>query len=142
MDIGAWLRSLELQQYEQAFRDNAIDAETLPDLTEADLEKLGVLLGHRKRMLRAIALLATEEPQMTAPALDSAAERRQLTVMFCDLEGSTPLSARLDPEDLRGIIGAYHRCVTEIVEGFGGVCRPLHGRWRAGLFRLSAGARG
>ena len=122
MDIAAWLRSLGMQQYEQAFRDNAIDAAVLSELTADDLRDLGVnLVGHRRRLLAAISALQSDAlpaPEATAPS--AGAERRQLTVMFCDLVGSTELSARLDPEDLRGIIGAYHRCVTEIVEGFGG----------------------
>jgi class 3 adenylate cyclase/predicted ATPase len=122
VEIGVWLSSLGLERYEPAFRDNAIDAEVLPELTEADLEKLGVLLGHRKRMLRAIAELGTA-PVRATPAPERAAdpaERRQLTVMFCDLVGSTELSSRLDPEDLREVIGAYHRAVAEIVTGFDG----------------------
>src|SRR5215467_1861702 len=125
MDVGGWLRSLGLGQYEALFRANEIDADILPELTEADFEKLGVPLGHRKRLLRAISGLATAETSAapfasTGATPHDAAERRQLTVMFCDLVGSTALSARLDPEDLRRIIGAYHRGVTEIVEGFGG----------------------
>jgi class 3 adenylate cyclase len=125
MDVGDWLRSLGLGRYEAVFRASEIDADILPELTEVDLEKLGVPLGHRKRLLRAISGLTAAETS-AAPSASTgsrpqdAAERRQLTVMFCDLVGSTPLSARLDPEDLRGIIGAYHRCVTESVEGFGG----------------------
>jgi predicted ATPase/class 3 adenylate cyclase len=125
MDVGGWLRSLGLGQYEALFRASDIDSDILPELTEVDLEKLGVSLGHRKRLLRAISGLAAAET-LVAPSASTgakphdAAERRQLTVMFCDLVGSTPLSARLDPEDLRGIIGAYHRCVAEIVESFGG----------------------
>jgi class 3 adenylate cyclase/predicted ATPase len=125
MDVGGWLRSLGLGQYEALFRASEIDADILSELTDVDLEKLGVPLGHRKRLLRAISgLTAVEtsaEPSASTGAKpEPAAERRQLTVMFCDLVGSTALSARLDPEDLRGIIGAYHRGVTEIVEGFGG----------------------
>src|SRR6516225_8605637 len=125
MDVEGWLRSLGLGQYEALFRASDIDADILPELTDADLRELGVPLGHRKRLLRAISGLAAAETS-AAPAastgarLQDAAERRQLTVMFCDLVGSTPMSARLDPEDLRGVIGAYHRCVTETVEGFGG----------------------
>jgi class 3 adenylate cyclase/predicted ATPase len=121
VDIAAWLRGLELERYEAAFRANEIDASVLPRLTAEDLTDLGVtLVGHRRRLLDAIAAL-TPEPAVVADApVRGDAERRQLTVMFCDLVGSTPLSARLDPEDLRGIIGAYHRCVTEVVEGFGG----------------------
>jgi class 3 adenylate cyclase len=125
MDVGGWLRNLGLGQYEALFRASDIDADILPELTEVDLEKLGVSLGHRKRLLRAISALAAAETS-AAPASSTGvtpqddAERRQLTIMFCDLVGSTPLSTRFDPEDLRGIIGAYHRCVTQIVAGFGG----------------------
>jgi class 3 adenylate cyclase len=145
MDVGGWLRSLGLGQYEALFRASEIDADILPELTEADLEKLGVSLGHRKRLLRAISGLTAAEtlPAPSVPAgarPHDAAERRQLTVMFCDLVGSTALSARLDPEDLRGIIGAYHRSVTEIVEGFGGFVARYMGDGVLGLFRLSAGA--
>jgi len=129
MDIGGWLRGLGLDRYEQAFRENEINLRVLPALTADDLKELGVAaIGHRRLLLKAIADLAAgvgraaaEDVPAASPANATAeAERRQLTVMFCDLVGSTPLSARLDPEDLRGIIGAYHRCVTEIVEGFGG----------------------
>ena len=119
MDIAGWLRGLGMQQYEAAFRDNAIDLEVLPELTEPDLEKLGVLLGHRKRMLRAIGALAAAPVVPERPARADA-ERRQLTVMFCDLVGSTELSARLDPEDMRGILGAYHRAVADAVKSFDG----------------------
>src|SRR5215471_14171364 len=114
MDIAAWLNGLGLGQYEQAFRDNEIDERVLPSLTADDLKDLGVnLVGHRRRLLDAIAALGTAERVMAAPAgaVDavpwSDAERRQLTVVFCDLVGSTALSARLDPEDLREVIGAY-----------------------------------
>jgi class 3 adenylate cyclase len=101
----------------------------LPRLTAEDLRELGVAsVGHRRRLLDAIAALGAPAPAADASGAETSvtlapkgnAERRQLTVMFCDLVGSTALSARFDPEDLRGIIGAYHRCVTEIVEGFGG----------------------
>jgi class 3 adenylate cyclase len=123
MDISAWLRRLGLGQYEAAFRDNAIDADVLPDLTEADLEKLGILLGHRKRLLRAIeelpAVPATPEPAIHERAAEHA-ERRQVTVMFCDLVGSTALSARLDPEDLHDLLAAYRACVSDVVERHGG----------------------
>ena len=123
VDIAEWLRGLGLDRYEAAFRENAIDLEVLPEITETDLEKLGVLLGHRKRMLRAIDELRTEQrskaPQ-TGTHQSEQAERRQLTVMFCDLVGSTMLATRLDPEDLREIIGPYHRRVAETVDPFGG----------------------
>ena len=129
MDIAAWLRRLGLQQYEQAFRDNAIDAEVLPELTDGDLQQLGMLLGHRKRLLKAIVELgtstghpdtSTDEIIVQTRAAEPIAERRLLTVMFVDLVGSTALASRLDPEDLREIIGAYHRCVADRVAHFGG----------------------
>src|SRR5262249_38008255 len=130
MDLGGWLRSLGLEQYEAAFRENAIDAEVLPDLTDQDLEKLGVLLGHRRKLLRAIANLQGIEkgvatvavpttPPAASPPVD-AAERRQVTVMFSDLVGSTALAARMDPEDLREVISAYQKCVAETVRRFDG----------------------
>jgi class 3 adenylate cyclase/predicted ATPase/DNA polymerase III delta prime subunit len=129
VDIAAWLRGLGLEQYEQVFRDNAIDSEIVAELTDADLEKLGMLLGHRKRFLKAIVELGpsasqsdpgTEKIAVESRALEPGAERRQLTVMFADLVGSTALAARLDPEDLREVIGAYHRCVGDTVARFGG----------------------
>ena len=122
MNIAAWLLDLELQQYEQAFRDNAIDDAVLPELTAEDLRDIGVgVVGHRRKLLAAIAALRNDgRLKPTAERREvidtAAAERRQLTVMFCDLVGSTALSARLDPEDLREIIAAYHRTVAEIVE--------------------------
>jgi class 3 adenylate cyclase/tetratricopeptide (TPR) repeat protein len=135
MDVADWLRKLGLEQYEPAFRENDVDAEVLPRLTAEDLISIGVTsVGHRRRLLDAIAALESETPPVPIDGsplpnppsragegrVGVDAERRQLTVMFCDLVGSTPLSARLDPEDLRGIIGAYHRCVAETVVGFGG----------------------
>ena len=126
MDIGAWLRSLNLEQYAAVFQDNGVDTEILPELTEADLEKLGVLLGHRKRLLKAISALRDEqrlkpEHQHVAGTKSPAeAERRQLTVMFCDLVGSTALSARLDPEDMRDVIRAYQTSATDCVARSGG----------------------
>ncbi len=123
MDVGTWLKSLGLGQYEALFRASDIDADILPELREVDLEKLGVSLGHRKRLLRAISgLTVTETLAVPFASAERAAEaeRRQLTVMFCDLVGSTPLSTRFDAEDLREIVGAYHRCVTDTVARFGG----------------------
>ena len=125
MNVSAWLQGLGLGQYEAAFRQNEIDAEILADLTDQDLEKLGVPLGHRKRLLKAIANLCSgerEAPAVPAPIrpASEAAERRQVTVMFSDLVGSTALSARMDPEDLREVISAYQKCVTETVRQFGG----------------------
>jgi class 3 adenylate cyclase/tetratricopeptide (TPR) repeat protein len=127
VDIAAWLRGLGLQRYEAAFRENEIDRDVLPELGEGDLEKIGIPLGPRKLLLKAIRALDTgacvgqvTPPVPVAGPREDTAERRQLTVMFCDLVGSTALSAALDPEDLRGIIGTYHRCCTELVERNGG----------------------
>src|SRR5947207_248508 len=127
MDVAAWLRGLGLERYVPAFRDNEIDGDALPKLSAEDLKDLGVVLGgHRRRLLDAISALGAAVPATSvtgaprdAPA-PAEAERRQLTVMFCDLVGSTALSARLDPEDLREIIGAYHGVVAEIVAAFDG----------------------
>src|SRR5262245_36798343 len=118
--IAEWLNALGLGQYAQRFADNDIDTNVLPDLTEADLEKIGVSLGHRKRILRAIAELQETASSSEATRAD-APQRRQLTVMFCDLVGSTPLSTRLDPEELRDIIGAFHRCCAEQIAKSDGV---------------------
>ena len=130
MEIDGWLRGIGLEQYAQTFRENGIDLSVLPDLTDQDLEKLGVLLGHRRKLLRAIADLKAIEKSAPAVAVAAAppaaprpldtAERRQLTVMFCDLVGSTALSARLDPEDMREIVGAYHRCCADLITRAGG----------------------
>src|SRR5215472_10839464 len=122
-DVADWLGGLGLGRYAAAFRDNEIGWEALPRLTAEDLSDLGVVLGsHRRRLLDAIAALDTHAvPQATAaPAAAGEAERRQLTVMFCDLVGSTPLSQRFDPEDLREIVGAYHRCVADTAGRFTG----------------------
>src|SRR5271170_5738158 len=128
MDIGRWLRDLGLERYEAVFRENEISGKVLPRLTMEDLKDLGVnIVGHRRLLLDAIATLRVEE-STKAPTAESstlmgeptgdAAERRQLTVMFCDLVGSTALSARLDPEDLRG--SAYHRCCAAWIKRKGG----------------------
>jgi class 3 adenylate cyclase len=122
MDVAAWLQGLGLQRYGPAFRDNEIDWEVLPKLTSEDLREIGVAaIGHRRRLLDAIAALGAAVPNAAVSAAAPGApaqvdaERRQLTVMFCDLVGSTSLSTRFDPEDLREVIGAYHRAVAEIV---------------------------
>jgi class 3 adenylate cyclase/predicted ATPase len=127
MDIAEWLRGLGLARYERAFRENAIDGALLPNLTAEDLRDLGItLVGHRRRLLDAIAALrkdASVPGDTGAPGQASAravAERRQLTLMFCDLVGSTALSVRHDPEDMRDLIAAYHRAVAEVVERFEG----------------------
>ena len=120
MDIEAWLQGLGLERYVPAFRDNEIDWEVLPKLTSDDLREIGVAaIGHRRKLLEAIITIGATAPTALSVAPAPAdAERRQLTVMFCDLVGSTALSARLDPEELREVIGAYHRCVAEAVRRF------------------------
>ncbi len=131
MDVGGWLRRLGLEQYEASFRENKIDDTVLPRLTAEDLKDLGVgFVGHRRKLLDAIAALRAQVSAPTPPlsdaplAIDKAAkdtaERRQVTVMFSDLVGSTALSARMDPEDLREVIAAYQKCVAEAVRRFGG----------------------
>jgi class 3 adenylate cyclase/predicted ATPase len=129
MDIGGWLRGLGLGQYEAAFHENKIDGEVLPQLTAEDLKDIGVaIVGDRRKMLTAIAELSTTPASPiavpgSAPGQGSArdvAERRQLSVMFCDLGGSTAMSARLDPEDMREVISAYHRCCAGLIERGGG----------------------
>jgi class 3 adenylate cyclase/predicted ATPase len=136
MDVAGWLRSLGLERYEKAFRDNAIDVEVLPDLTDSDLEKLGVVLGHRKKLLNAIsALRKAPRAQGARPAPspakthgrgspESPSERRQLTTMFVDLVGSTALSGKLDPEEMREVIRSYQNAVAgEIVRFEGHVAK-------------------
>src|SRR5271166_145000 len=129
MDVAAWLQGLGLERYAPAFLENRIEADILPSLTLEDLRDLGVtLVGDRRRLLDAIAALgvAISTPAASAPAVTAAApapadaERRQLTVMFCDLVGSTALSTRFDPEDLRELIGDYHRAVADTVGRFDG----------------------
>jgi class 3 adenylate cyclase len=133
MDVGGWLRSLGLDRYEAAFRDNEINERVLPSLTQEDLKEIGVgPVGHRRMLLEAIAALhadkAGKAPSADAATTSSApsispedrAERRQVTVMFCDLVGSTALSVRMDPEDLREVISAYQNSVAVTVGRFGG----------------------
>src|SRR5580704_17821683 len=133
MDVMVWLRSLGLGKYEAAFRENDIDETVLPGLTHETLKELGVAsIGHRVKLLDAIAALrgdaSGKTPPVDATATSSApsaspedrAERRQVTVMFSDLVGSTALSARIDPEDLREVISAYQKSVAETVGRFGG----------------------
>ena len=123
--IGDWLEKLGMSEYAQRFAENGIDASVLRYLTDHDLEKIGVLLGHRRKMLAAIAelvgaLQAPPQPALTESKPQDTAERRQVTVMFSDLVGSTALSARMDPEDLREVISAYQKSVAETVKRFGG----------------------
>jgi class 3 adenylate cyclase len=133
MDIVVWLRSLGLGKYEAAFRENEIDETVLPDLTAEDLKDLGVSnVGHRRKLLDAIAALRHDasapgpssdlKPAPAAPRAspEDRAEHRQVTVMFADLVGSTALSGRVDPEDLREVISSYQKCVAETVQRFDG----------------------
>jgi class 3 adenylate cyclase/predicted ATPase len=124
--IADWLKKLGMSEYTDRFVENRIDISVLPDLTDQHLKDLGIALGDRLKMLRAIrdlgsasvAVTAPLAPAETEPARRDDAERRQLTVMFTDLVGSTALSTKLDPEDLRSVIGAYHKCVAETVARF------------------------
>ena len=146
MDVGGWLRSLGLAQYEAKFRENAIDADVLHDLTEDHLREMGLPLGARLKVLKAISALGPgAEPIELTPAVAPAsqatdtAERRQVTVMFSDLVGSTALSARMDPEDLREVISADHKCVAKIVRRFDGFVAQYLGDGVLVYFWLSAG---
>src|SRR6516165_9660505 len=126
-----WLASIGLSEYAQRFADNAIDLSVLRDLTEQDLKDLGVLLGHRRKMLRAIAELDATAPAptktTTEPVSRGQAERRHLTVMICDLVGSTALSAQLDPEDMNAVIDAYHAACARIMLTYDGVIGDFRG---------------
>ena len=119
IDVATWLDGLGLGVYADTFAEQAIDADTLVLLSEQDLVQLGMPLGHRKRLLRAIAELAPQ-PRADQPGRRTDAQRRQLTVMFVDLVGSTQLAAGLDPEDLREVVGAYQDCCTRVIERFEG----------------------
>jgi class 3 adenylate cyclase len=124
-DVERWLQDLGLAQYARTFVENDIDLDILSDLRERDLEELGVSLGHRRKLLRAIAALsaASERSEVISAAAGSPrakAERRQLTVMFVDLVGSTALSARLDPEDIGQVFRAYRRRCGEVVQRWDG----------------------
>lgn len=126
VDVGRLLESLGLERYASLFAENAIDPDVLRDLTEDDLKELGLPLGHRKKLLKAIATLGdaapVSRPIVSTPAarLADHAERRQITVLFCDLVGSTALAGRLDPEDLRDLMRAYHARCAEAVERYDG----------------------
>jgi class 3 adenylate cyclase len=127
MDMADLLRGLGLEQYAPAFRDNDIDLKVLPRLTGEDLLQLGVTsIGHRRRLLDAMASLEGRqpeaEPSQMSPRVSPSdeGERRQLTILFCDLVGSTPLSTALDPEDLQEVIDAYHQCVAQTVARYDG----------------------
>src|SRR5262249_2164180 len=121
--IADWLEKLGMSEYAERFVESDIDTSVLRDLTDQDLKELGVSLGHRRKMLRAIAEFASAaptspQPTLTEPKTQDTAERRQVTVLFSDLVGSTALSARMDPEDLREVISTYQKCVSETVQRF------------------------
>ena len=165
IDVASWLEQLGLAQYEPAFRDNDVDGHVLPDLTAEDLIAIGVTsVGHRRKLLSAIAALGAEAPAVTAtpapvpppapapapaptatpaslppPAPAPAqAERRQLTVMFCDLVGSTALSTGMDPEDLRDVIASFQNRCSAAIRRYDGFVAKIHGRRHPRLFRLPA----
>src|SRR6202048_3788811 len=124
--ITDWLKKLGMSEYQERFVESDVDISVLPYLTDQDLKDLGVSLGHRRKMLAAIAELPggaiprSVQPVVTEPIAQDTAERRQITVMFSDLVGSTALSVRMDPEDLREVISVYQKCAAEIVHRFGG----------------------
>jgi class 3 adenylate cyclase len=126
VDVGSWLRNLGFEQYEAAFRENGVSAEVLRHLTADDLKELGVAaVGHRRQLLVAIAELRDGAPSAARPAENqlaspSAGERRQLTVMFCDLVGSTALSEKLDPEELRSLLHAYRTLCGDVIARYDG----------------------
>ena len=152
MNVAQWLNAIDLGQYEALFREHEIDAGVLRDLVEADLEKIGVPLGHRKRLMRAIAALsagetppsaakpASAQPSPSAPTSGAEAERRHLTVLFFDLVGSTGLVAKLDPEDWRNLVNAYLDEASKAVTGFGGHVLKRLGDGLMALFGYSAQA--
>ena len=137
MNIGGWLRNLGLERYELLFIENAIDSDVLAELTEGDLEKLGIPLGDRKRLIKAIRTMLADSPTTFTSGVGenaqsgqphvAAAERRHLTVMICDLVGSTALSARLDPEDMRAVIDAYHAACARITLTYDGFLAEFRG---------------
>src|SRR6202045_3386674 len=132
--IADWLKQLGMSEYAQRFAENRIDLSILPDLTDQDLEKLGVVLGDRRKMLRAIAKIDDKSPGIapepvlssTRPttaataAAEATGERRYLTVMFCDLVGSTSISAQLDAEEWRDLVSSYLDAASEAVTEMGG----------------------
>src|SRR4029079_4363981 len=137
MSVGDWLRTVGLQQYEPIFTENAIDTDVLSEVTESDLEKLGILLGDRKRFLRAVKTLRDSSPSIVDTSQthspnprtfpDQAEERRHLTVMICDLVDSTALSARLDPEDMGAVIDAFQAACARIALASDGFLAEFRG---------------
>jgi class 3 adenylate cyclase len=152
--VTDWLEKLGLGQYAQRFAENEISFSVLSDLTDQDLKEIGVSLGHRRQFLREIANLdktaaaASSAPSLTAPPIaappvepqrESTGERRHVTVMFSDLVGSTALSARMDPEDLREVISAYQMCVADTVQRLGGFVAKYMGDGAKYFSRNNAG---
>ncbi len=130
VNVEGWLKELGLEQYADAFAEHDIDAETLGNLTGEDLKEIGVAsVGHRRRLLDAIGYLAANLPARSGKVLDRApeAERRQLTLMFCDLVGSTALSARLDPEDWRELLQKYQDVSSAAIRRFDGFVAKYQG---------------
>jgi class 3 adenylate cyclase len=130
--IRSWLEKQGLGQYADAFEDSDVDLDVLPSITEQDMERLGMSLGHRKRLLRALAGVPGVDPpgEVKGPSIErvtAAGERRQVTVLFCDLVGSVGLSARLDPEELRGVIAGYHAAVIQAIQRFEGFAAQIQG---------------
>ena len=157
MNVADWLRAQGLEQYEAAFRENDVDVEVLPTLTADELKDIGVSsIRHRRRLLEAIAVLRSKSMGPQAPALaplfppsdtrgqpgasETTPERRPLSVMFCDLVGSTALSSQLDPEDLREIIRNYQGCVATTIQHFDGFIARYVGDGVLDLFRLAGSA--
>ena len=127
-DLKAWLDRLGLGQHVQVLAENDVDLGVLPHLSDDDLKELGLSLGHRRKLLAALPAAPTEpDPLKTASAPEADAERRQITVMFCDLVGSTELSQKLDPEELREVLRSYHETVAGIITGHRGHVAKLLG---------------
>ena len=143
-EVADWLEKLGISEYAERFAENKIDVSVLPHLTDQDLKDIGVALGHRRKILAAITEFAGAAPAASKPVpaaepkTQDSAERRQVTVMFSDLVGSTALSARMDPEDLREVISAYQKCCRRDCATLWRVRREVHGRWCSGLLRVSA----
>ena len=145
VDIAAWLSELGLERYAQVFRDSEIEPEVLAELTDEDFKELGIPLGPRRKLAKAIAALTPEAARPSDhlaivgfPATPLQAERRQLTVMFVDLVGSTALAARLDPEDMGAVIRAYQECCAEVVERWAATSPST---WAMACSPISAGRR-
>src|ERR1700694_4702085 len=143
--IAEWLKTLGMSEHAKCFAENRIDFSVLPELTDQHLKDLGLPLGDRLKMLRAIRELSSPvsppPPQPEQRSQDTA-ERRQVTVMFSDLVGSTALSTRMDPEDLREVISAYQKCVAETVRRFDGFVAKYMGDGVLIYYRLPSSPRG